>query len=158
MSNESVGFEYFEEDKPSYFSSYFMSLFVLFGVISLAAHQVPLWPISLAHVVMLVWFGVLFYWICQNAPRQRSQFLSDRFSVKDGIYRHTFRYAVTESTFVEIPASEITEVIISEKEPRYIAVTGGEGDLYFVPGSADLHAFGEALKVANPAIRITTQS
>jgi hypothetical protein len=149
-------YEVFEEDRPSYLPSYLMSGFLLVAVVSVA-NRVPLWPLSVAHVFLVVWFGVLYYWIILNA-RQQKLFRSYRLSVTADTYRHSFRYAVAEATHVEMPLSEITEVRVAADEPRRIEVTGvSESDVYFLPRSADLEQLVAAIKAGNPAVRVTAE-
>jgi hypothetical protein len=148
-----VEYEVFEEDRPSYLPSYFMSAFLLVGVGSLGYYHLPFWPLSFAHVFLAVWFGVLFRWVLQNS-RQQTMFSSNRLRVTNGIYEHSFRYAVTEASFVQMPIAEIEQIKISNSEPRYIVVTGkSNSDMYFLPPSADATLLVSALTAANPAIR-----
>lgn len=149
-----VSYEVFEEDPPSYVPSYIMSAFVLVALLGLAAHDRPLWPPTIAHAFMALWFGILFRWMLQNA-RERRLFLSNRLTVTDEFYRHTFRYAVAEATPVEIPVAEIETVRVSADEPRWIEVNGkSDGDMYFLPRGADVDELVAALTAANPAIRV----
>jgi hypothetical protein len=149
-----VVYETFDEDAPSYLPSYILSAFALVALVSIAYHRIPLWPLSLAHPFIALWFGVLFYWMLQNARSQR-QFSSDRLTVTGDAFRHTFRYAVAEATHVEMPLAEIEEVRISAEEPRYIEVVGkSESDMYFLPRGADVDRLVAALKAGNPAIRV----
>jgi hypothetical protein len=146
-------YEVFYEDPPSYLPSYIMRGFLLVAVLGVA-DRVPLWPLSVAHVFLAAWFGVLFYWIVQNASGQ-SLYRSHRLSVSAGVYRHSFRDAVAEATYVEMPLSEITEVRVSADEPRLIEVTGvSESDVCFLPPSADLEQLVAAIKSGNPAVRV----
>jgi hypothetical protein len=148
-------FEVFEEDRPCYIQSYIMSGFLLVGVVAVA-DRVPVWPLSVTHVFLAIWFGVLFYWIVLNA-RQQKLFISHRLAVTADTYRHSFRYAVTEATHVEIPLSQITEVRVCAEQPRMIEVTGvSDSDVYFLPPSADLEQLVAAIKAGNPAVRVTT--
>jgi hypothetical protein len=150
-----VSYEVFEEDPPSYLPSYIMSAFALLALLGMARHGIPLWPLSAVHVAMVVWFGILFRWMLQNARSQRL-FSSNRLTVADGVYRHTFRYAVAEVTHVEIPVAEIETVRVSGDEPRRIEVNGkSDGDLYFLPRGANVDELVAALTAANPAIRVT---
>jgi hypothetical protein len=149
-----LNYEVFEEERPSYVPSYIMSAFLLIAVIAIV-DRAPLWPLSLAHVFLAVWFGVLFYWIVGNA-RQQKQFISQRLSVSADTYRHSFRYAVAEATHVEMPLAEITDVRVSADEPRLIEVTGkSDSDVYFLPPSADVQQLVAAIKAGNPAVRVT---
>ena len=155
MSTISVNYEVFEEDRPSYLPSYIMSGFVLVAVVSLAG-RVPLWPLSLPHLCLALWFGVLFRWMLLNA-RERRVFISHQLFASPETYKHSFRYAVAEAAFFEMPVSEIEEVRVSTGEPRYIEVIGkSEGDVYFLPRSADTEQLIAVLKAGNPAIRVTT--
>lgn len=156
MPEPLVSYEVFEEDKPSYFPSYVLSGFVLLGILGLGIHDVPFWPLSLAHVFLGLWFGIAFYWMIRNA-RQQKLFTSNRLSVTADTFKQSFRYAVAESTFVEIPVSEIEEVTVSAEQPRYVEVRGkSESDMYFLPRGADVEQLVAVLKTANPAIRVTT--
>ena len=149
-----VRYEVFQEDRPSYIPSYIMSGFVLVAVFGLAGQGIPLWPLSAVHVATAVWFGVLFRWMLQNARSQRL-FLSNRLTVTDEVYRHTFRYAVAEATHVEIPMAEIETVRVSADEPRYIEVFAkSDLDTFFLPWAADVDELVAALRAANPAIRV----
>src|SRR5262245_20400767 len=131
MAVTPVSYEAFDEDRPSYLPSYLMSAFAFGAVLGLAIHGVPAWPPTLGHVFVVVWFGVLFRWMLLNA-RSQKMYLSDRLTVTSDVFRHSFRYAVTEATHVEIPVAEIEEVRLSAQEPRRIEVVGkSEGDLYF---------------------------
>jgi hypothetical protein len=155
MAITPVSYEAFDEDPPSHIPSYIMSAFVLVAVFGLAFHGVPAWPPSLGHLFMVVWFGILFRWMLLNA-RERRLFLSDRLTVTNEVFRHSFRYAVSEATHVEIPVAEIEEVRVSADEPRRIEVIGkSDGDLYFLPRGADVDELVAALTAANPAIRVT---
>ena len=155
MAVTPVSYEAFDEDPPSYVPSYIMSAFVLVAVVGLAVHGVPAWPPTAGHVFLVIWFGILFRWMLLNARAQRL-FLSDRLSVTNEAYRHTFRYAVSEATHVEIPVADIEEVRLSTAEPRRIEVIGkGDGDLYFLPRAANIDDLVAALTAANPAIRVT---
>jgi hypothetical protein len=154
MSTASVNYEVFEEDKPSYVPSYIMSAFVLMGIVALAYYRVPLWPLSLAHVFLAVWFGVLFVWMLRNA-RETRQFLSQRLTVTADTYRHSFRYAIAEATHVEMPIAEIESVRVSADEPLYIEVIGkSDSDVYFLPRTADVEPLIAALRAGNAAIRV----
>ena len=149
-----VAYEVFDEEPPTYIPSYIMNGFVLMGVASLAYYRVPLWPLTLGHVFLACWFGVLFYWILLET-RQRRMFMSFRLRVTDTTYAHTFRYAVTEATHFEVPLAEIVQVKISSEVPRTIEVkTKAEDDLYFLPPSADIEGLLAALKKGNPEIRV----
>jgi len=151
----SIEYEVFDEHRPSYAPSHIMSAFVLLAVASLAYYRIPLWPPSVAHVVVAIWFGVLFRWILQNS-RQVRTFASSRLRITDQTYAHTFRYAVTEATHVEMPLTEIEEVKVSRTEPRYIEVRGKSGcDMYFLPACADTERLLAAFTKANPSVRIT---
>jgi hypothetical protein len=151
-----VSYEVFEEDRPSYVPSYVMSAFVLAGLLGVVGHDQPVWPLKLGHVFMAAWFGVFFWWMLQNARSQRV-FLSNRLTVADGVFRHTFRYAVAEATHVEIPVAEIESVRVSADEPPRIEVNGkSDGDFYFLPRGADVDELVAALTAANPAIRVTS--
>jgi len=151
---ETVEYETFDDERPTYVPSYIMSTFVLLGVASLAYYRVPLWPPTLAHVFLAIWFGVLFYWILLET-RQRRMFMSFRLRITDQTYAHTFRYAVTEATHVEMPLAEIVQVKVSSQEPRSIEVKSkSDDDLYFLPPSADIDRLLAAFKKGNPAIRV----
>lgn len=155
MRTDSVSYEVFEEEKPSYLPSYIMSGFVLVALVSLAHNRVPLWPLSIVHLVLAFWFGTLFMWMLQNA-RERKMLSSHRLTITSDTFRHSFRYAVAEATHVEIPISQIEEVRISPEEPRSIEVIGKpDGDLYFLPQTADLEQLIVALQTVNPLIRVT---
>ena len=106
MSATPMNYEGFEEDKPSYLPSYIMSGFVLVALVALAMEGLPLWPLSLAHAFLAVWFGVLFVWMVRNA-RQKKTFMSNRLTVTSDIFKHSFRYAVAEAKHVEIPVADI---------------------------------------------------
>jgi hypothetical protein len=80
--SESVEYEVFGEERPTYVPAYIRSTFVLLGVAALAYHRVPLWPVTLAHEFLAVWFGVLFYWILLE-QRQRRMFSSFRLRISD---------------------------------------------------------------------------
>ncbi len=156
MQNTPVVYEVFEEEKPCYFPSYIMSAFVLIALVALGVHGVPLWPLSLAHLGIAVWFGILFRWILQNA-RQSKLFMSQRLLVSHDTFKHSFRYAVAEATHVEIPISEIERVKVSPEEPRFIEVVGkSDSDIYFLPPSADIEQLIAVLRMGNPAIRVTS--
>ena len=151
---DTVEYEVFDEERPTYIPAYIMSGFVLLGVVGLAFHRVPIWPPTLGHLFLAAWFGVLFYWILADRRQQR-MFSSFRLRVTDTTYFHTFRYAVAEATHVELPLAEIRQVKISPTEPRYIEVQGkSDDDLYFLPPSADIDRLLAALKKGNPAIRV----
>jgi hypothetical protein len=151
-----IEYEVFDEERPSYLPSYFMSGFLLLGVASLAYYRLPFWPLSFAHVFLAVWFGVLFRCVLQYS-RQAKSFSSNRLCVTNDTYAHTFRYAVKEATHVEMLIAEIREIKISNTDPRYIAVAGKSNwDMYFLPPSADTARLVAALTAANPAIRVTT--
>jgi hypothetical protein len=153
---DSVEYEVFDEERPTYVPSYIMSTFVLLGLVALAFHRVPLWPLTLAHAFFAVWFGVLFYWILLE-QRQRRMFSSFRLRITDQTYAHTFRYAVTEATHFEMPLANIVQVKVSPDEPRYIEVkTDTDDDLYFLPPSADAERVVTALQKGNPGIRVVT--
>ena len=112
--DSSFEYEAFSENKPSYVPTYVLSAFVLVALVSLAQWRVPLWPLQLAHLVLAIWFGVAFKWTLDNA-RQQKIYMSDRVTVTNTHFRHTFRYAVSEDTFVEIPLSEIEQVKVTIK-------------------------------------------
>lgn len=151
-----VTYEVFEEERPSYLPSYIVSGFLLVAVVAIA-DKLPAWPLSVAHVFLAVWFGVLFYWLAQNARQQRL-FSSHRLSVTADTYRHSFRYAVAEATHVELRLSDITEVRVSTVEPRLIEVIGAaDDDVYFLPASADLEQLVAAIKAGNPAVRVIAE-
>jgi hypothetical protein len=151
---DTVEYEVFDEERPTYVSAYIMSTFVLLGIVALAYYRVPLWPLTLAHPFFAVWFGVLFYWILLES-RQRRMFSSFRLRITDATYAHTFRYAVAEAMHVELPLAEIQQVKISPTEPRYLEVkSNSEDDLYFLPPSADIDRLLAAFKKGNPAIRV----
>ena len=152
-----VSYEVFEEDPPSYLPSYIMSGFVLVAVIGLAGYGLPLWPPTIAHAFLALWFGILFRWMLQNARAQRL-FLSNRLTVTDAVYRHTFRYGVAEATHVEIPISEIETVRVYGDDPARLEVMGkSDNDLYFLPQTANIDELVAALKAANPAIGVTVE-
>jgi hypothetical protein len=156
MSESAVSYEAFEEDKPSYLPSYIMNTFVVVALIGLAYHRVPLWPLSLAHPFFAVWFGILFFWMLNNA-RERKRFSSQRLTITADTFKHSFRYALAEATHVEIPVAEIEQVRISATEPRFIEVIAkSDSDVYFLPSTADLEQLTAALRTVNPAIRIIT--
>ncbi len=149
-----VEYEVFDEERPTYVPSYIMSGFVLLGVASLAQFRVPLWPLTLAHLFLAIWFGIVFYWILLET-RQRRMFLSHRLRITDDAYSHTFRYAVAEAVHVEMRLAEVEEVKISATEPRYLEVTGkSDDDLYFLPPSADIDRVLAAFRKGNSAIRV----
>lgn len=153
MSDNPVIYEVFEEDPPSHISSYIMSGFVLAGLMGLAIH-VPFWPLSMAHVVVAIWFGILFVWILRDA-RQQKRFSSHRLTATSSTFKHSFRYAVAEATHVEIAVSDIVEIRVSQMEPRWIEVNGKtDSDIYFLPAEADLEQLIAVLKAGNPAIRV----
>lgn len=149
-----VEYEVFDEDRPSYFPSYIMSAFVLVGIIALVRAQIPVWPLTLGHVIVAVWFGVLFKWILRNA-RQQKLFMSNRLIVTDKEYKHSFRYAVSEATHIEMPLSEIKSIKPSSDEPRYVEVIGSSDfDIYFLPKSADTDELVQAMLAGNPDILV----
>jgi hypothetical protein len=153
---DNVEYEVFDEERPTYVPSYIMSAFVLMGVASLAYYRVPLWPLTLVHAFMAVWFGVLFYWILLET-RQRRMFSSFRLRITDKTYAHTFRYAVAEATHFEMPLAEIVQVKVSTSEPHYIEVKAkSEDDLYFLPPHADIEGLLAALRKGNPGIRVVS--
>jgi hypothetical protein len=147
-------YEVFEEDSPSYLPSYIMSGFLLVTV-ALVADRMPNWPPPPAAVFLLIWCGVLLRWMLLNA-RQQKQFISSRLSVTADAYRHSFRYAVAEATHFELPLSEISEVRITNEEPRLVEVIGeSESDVYFLPPSADVQELIAAIRAGNPRVRVS---
>lgn len=152
--SDAIEYEVFEEDKPSYLPVYLMSVFVLLGLVTLGQRPLPLWPVSIAHFFWAIWFGIFFYWTL-GYSRQQKTFMSHRLRVANGVFRHTFRYAVAEAEHVEIPLAEIVEVKVSSQEPRSILLTGkSDFDIYFLPASADLEQILAAIKSGNPDVRI----
>ena len=154
--NSNVEYEVFDEYEPSYLSAYIMSVFVLLGIGSVAQSQMPLWPITMAHVFLVVWFGVLFKWIL-DLRRVRRVVQSSRLSVTNGLYKHSVRYAVEEYLDFEIPLAEIESIKLSTTEPQYIKVTSKtDEDVYFLPENTDFAALSDALLAGNEDIWIET--
>jgi hypothetical protein len=115
----------------------------------------PAWPPAPGTVFLAFWFGILFYWMLLNA-RERKRFSSQRLAVTADTYRHSFRYAVTEATHVEMPLSEIREVRVSADEPRRIEVSGvSDSEIYFLPSSANLEQLIATIKAGNPGVHVT---
>lgn len=147
-------YEVFEQDKPSFLPSYIMSAFVLLGIVSVWKAGLPLWPLGLGHLFFAIWFGVFFVWMLRNA-RSGRQFSSNRLVVTDTHFKHTFRYAIAEADFVEIPISEIKEVKILREATITIEVNAEHDfDLYVLPKGADPDRIVSALLKINPGIRV----
>lgn len=153
--SERVEYEFFEEEKPTYLPAYIMSAFLLIGLLSMFRFPAPLWPPTVAHAVIAVWFGVFFRWMLVYG-RQVRNYSSNRLTVTQQTYSHTFRYAVHEADFATLPVAEIVSIRINRHgDTSWIEVKATNGDdVFFLPDVASAKRVAAALTKANPNIRV----
>jgi hypothetical protein len=156
--SERVEFEFFEAEQPTYAPAYIMSTFLLIGLLSMFKFPHPLWPPTVAHAVITVWFGVCFRWMLVYS-RQMRLYSSSRLTVTQETYSHTFHYAVHEGDFVTLPVTEIVSIQINRgADTTWIEVKATNGDdVFFLPDVASAKRVAEALTKVNPCIRVLEQ-
>ncbi|MBK1792839.1 hypothetical protein [Persicirhabdus sediminis] len=121
-----------------------------------AVLSVPLWPISLAHPIMLIWCGWLFTYAYRGLTDRSQNYLSEVQLDDDNLITRNLML-VKSDQLKKVPISQLKSVSVfgQNGDALMLCATVADDEIYFEVPAKEFPAIAEKLQATQPQLEIT---